>query len=199
VSANQLYLPPDYYRQGTNRGFKNPRRAGVINPRILRLQTTEGRRDPTAPKLPKVRELGVSQPYGDMPDWWQYSLGEWIVYWYLVYVKHFVPEKDFYHQSIAFVPFLYQDIDVTQADFLLDYGPDTPLGVSNRYKALIFDPFDPFTHDMDTDIKRRMLAGEAGYLIVFMLQAMLESIPETVIEAGLKGKDLSDRGDGGEG
>lgn len=185
-------IPKDI-RRGVNRGFKNPRRAGSVNPRVRGLETTRGRDVEGAPKLPKV-DTRVVQNYPPVPDSWGYSEGEWIIYWYLSKVKGFAPERDFYHQAFAYVPFLFARKTDTSADFLIPYGFNSRLGFNTDYQALIFDPYDDFTHDAEFDRQRLIALEETGYKVVYMKQQDLMLRHKEIIEAGLQGRDLSDRG-----
>lgn len=187
---------PDEIRRNVNRGFRNPRRPGSVNPRVRGQEGIRGREVEGAPKVPKPKPLRQFS-YKEMPGSWGYSLGEWIVYWYLTERKRFRLEEDFYHQSFAYAPFLYAGRDDTRADFLIVYGALTRLGYNSTYKALIFDPYSEFTHDVETDERRRRELADEGYQLIFMDQDALERDYANIIESGLKGRDLSNRGPGG--
>lgn len=179
-------------RQGSNRGFKSPRRQSTQNPKIARVETP-GR----TLEGPKVKPTKAPKPLGIWPNppaEWGYSLGEWIVKWYLQERRHFVEGTDYYHQSFAYVPFLFANTNRTNVDFVIPYGPGTKLGINFRFKALIFDPYVDFTHDREFDLKRKQALYDEGYDLVFFEAKMLERDTENVIERGLLGQDLSDRG-----
>lgn len=181
-------------RTTTNRGFKNPRRRWNINPVVSR-PYAGGRTLPGAPLLPRRLVLEKYQPYPNPPNWFLGPIGEWILYWYFTEKKHWLEGKDFYYQAPVFAPFLFSSRDFTRVDFLVDLGPTSAAGQIANYQALALDPITPFTHpDPAFDKRRRAELDAAGYLLIFLETSALEGNPTVIIEAALRGRDLSSRG-----
>lgn len=179
-------------RTPTNRGFSNPRARRYVAPTVARYRSSANLAG--APAIGRRHFLKKWQPYPDVPYWWQGPKNEWIVFWYLTFVKHWQKDKDFYYQAPVFAPFLFSSRDFTRVDFLIDLGPNSAAGAIGRYKAIGLDPITPFTHpDPAFDRRRRDELEEAGYLLVFLEGAMLETNPRDVIEKALRGQDISSR------
>lgn len=176
-----------------NRGFRNPRRVFMVNP-ALRHGVSQVRFVKGAPTLGRRRGLRFGQPYPNPPKWWLGVIGEWVVYWYLTARKRFVEGKDFYYQAAVFAPYLFRARDFTRVDFLVDLGPHSRLGRIGNYTALALDPITPFTHpDPQRDKDKRTSLQLGGYLLIFIEEGPLKQNPQRVMEAALRGKDLSSR------
>lgn len=147
-----------------------------------------------APGIGRRNTIKPYQPYPNAPAWWQGPVTEWIVYWYLTYIKRWQKDKDFYYQAPLFAPYLFSSRDFTRVDFLIDLGSNSAAGAIGRYRALAFDPITPFTHpDPAFDRRRRDELEAAGYLLIFLESTMLEINPRDVIEKALRGQDVSSR------
>jgi hypothetical protein len=180
-------------RTPQNRGFADPRRVFSVNPRVDHTYAG-GRTLPGAPKLGRRRGITFGQPYPNPPRWWQGVVGEWIVYWYLSYRKRYKEGLDFFYQAPVHADGLFRGRDFTRVDFLVDLGPRSRAGQIGRYTAVCFDPITPFTHpDPQADKNKRTALELSGYLLIFMDTDALKMNPQRIIEAGLKGRDLSNR------
>lgn len=180
-------------RTPVNSGFSAPRGTFNVNPEVDR-PYTGGRLAPGAPGLGRRPRLKKGQTYPDPPRWWLGPVPEWIVYWYLIWRKKYEEGKDFYYQAPVFVPFLFQSRDFTRIDFLIDLGPLSKAGMIAGFTALCLDPFTEFTHpDPQADKDKRTELEKQGYLLIFLDVEMLKNGPRRVIEAALRGQDLSNR------
>lgn len=180
-------------RTPTNRGFSNKRAVRFTNPSRPR-SSIENVRHRDAPSPGRRATIRKYQPYPNPPPWWQGPLGEWIIFWYFQSVKKWQEGRDFYYQAPVFAPYLFSSRDFTRVDFLVDFGPDSRAGQIGRYTALALDPITAFTHpDPAFDKRRRAELEEAGYLLIFIETDMLLVDPRNVLEAALRGIDMSSR------
>lgn len=181
---------PSYrgFKKGNSPGkTKNPKVAGT------RVQAPLA----GAPVIGRAHET-QALPFPPMPNWWQASIGEWIVWDYLTRVKKWQERKDFYYQSRVFLPQFYSSRDFTSADFVIDFGPDSAAGMVGAYQALVLDPITPFTHpSLGFDKARRAALEAQGYLLVFIEEADLMHRTAEVMEQALRGIDDSSRGSNG--
>lgn len=180
----------------TNRGFKNPRGRGALNPRVRKVEDTRGTPlDPrTQAPVPKADGLLNAKVYPPMPPTWPKSEGEWICYWYLKYHRHFVEDLDFYFDARVHVQALLRGAPLTQVDFLIDLGPTSPVGEIGWWKAIVLDPYTDFTHTFQYDKDRRDALNERGYLVIFLYEPRLKEEPIYLLDEALRGRDHSDRG-----
>jgi hypothetical protein len=130
----------------------------------------------------------------DQPDSWMSSEEEWIIYWYLKYKLKWVEDEDFYYQGRVYVDALFANRDFTQADFIIDTGPETKIGMIGNISALVLDPFTEFTHDRDLDFRRWQALAEEGYGLIFLASNDVKWRTAHVVAEALKGKDISNRG-----
>lgn len=181
-----------------NRGFKNPRGAGALVPRVRKVEGTRGRPIDPATQAPAQDATGLlrQQVYPPMPPTWAKSEGEWIVYWYLSEYKHWREGTDFFFDTRIFVQALLRGLPLTQVDFLIDLGPGSPAGQLGWYTALVLDPFTEFTHDYQYDKDRRAELERRGYLLIFLDEDALRQQTLFVLGEALKGRDHSNRGTG---
>jgi hypothetical protein len=180
-------------RTPTNRGFSNPRRSFEVNP-VVKRPSGGGRFAKGAPTLGRRRKIVFGLPYPNPPSWWHGVVGEWVIYWYLTVRKRFKEGLDFYYQAPVYAPFLFRSRDFTRVDFLVDLGPRSRAGRIGHYSALAFDPFTQFTHpNPQADKDKRTSLELGGYLLIFMETQALKLNPQRIVEAGLKGQDLSNR------
>lgn len=187
----------DYTHGGSNRGFKAPRRKGVVNPRVRKQEGTRGAVVATAVPIPHSNAIGkTAYTWPPPPAWWLHSVGEWIVYWYLTEKRKFKLDVDFYYQSHVYADTLFANVPFTQADFLIDLGADTKLGDWGGYTGLVLDPFVEFTHDYAFDLERARVLNDHGYALVYLEEGALELETEWLIEEALRppGHDHSNRG-----
>lgn len=133
------------------------------------------------------------QAWPSPPATWFASLEEWIVYWWFKYKEKWVEGKDFYYNGRIFVPHLNPVKDFTQADFIIDLGPNARAGMYQDYQAIVLDPFTEFTHDYTFDVERRQALMEQGYLLIFMAEWDVKYRTTYVIQQALLGHDLSNR------
>lgn len=161
------------------------------------------------PRIPRQRRTAESQrPYDDPPTDWLYSLGEWVVYYYLTKIKGWqkiggdldsgdtpvpIPQRSFYQQVRVRALSIFVNTDETRIDFLI------PQGTGGSVRAIALDPYSPFTHpNASLDLlKRDVLEKQQGIRLVFLEDSRLESGDFQLIEDGLKGIDTSLRGTGG--
>lgn len=181
-------------RTPVNRGFRFRRSRRVVNPIISR-RYAGGRTLPGAPLIGRRQGVKRALLYPNPPLTWSASLGEWVVFWYLRYIKKYELNVDFYYQAPVFAPFLFSSRDFTRVDFLIDFGIGSKAAPVGDYKALCLDPITPFTHpDPELDKEKRNELALAGYLLIFLETDQLLTDPKRVIEAALSGNDLSSRG-----
>lgn len=180
-------------RTPINRGFKNPRRVFTVNPLVAR-PYAGGRALKGAPSIPRTKGPKGSQAYPNPPGWWFGPVAEWVVYWYLTTRKHFKEGLDFYYQAPVFAPGLFRNRNFTRVDFLVDLGPTARAGQIGHYSALAMDPFTAFTHpDPQLDKDKRTALELGHYLLIFLEEMALKMNPQRVVDAALKGRDLSNR------
>jgi hypothetical protein len=142
--------------------------------------------------VPKDGRAGRIWP--DQPDWWLSSEEEWIVYWYLKHKLKWTEDEDFYYQGRVYTDALFASKDFTQADFIIDLGPESKVGQLGHLTALVLDPFTEFTHDRDTDFRRWQALLDNGYGLIFMASEDVKGRTAHVITEALRGKDISNRG-----
>lgn len=176
-----------------NRGFKTPKRQQSVNPRVRKAEGTRGTPLPGAARV-RPQSLVPAKAYPPMPPTWLKSEGEWVVYWYLKYHKGWDEGTDFYFDTRIFVEALLRGVPLTQADFLIDLGPTSPLGSLGWFTALVLDPFTEFTHDFQYDKDRRDALAEEGYLLIFLAEETLKQGPIFLLDEALRGRDYSNRG-----
>lgn len=176
-----------------NRGFKNPRRTFNVNP-VVKRPSGGGRFAKGAPTVGRRKGITFGLPYPAPPKWWFGPTGEWVVYWYLTARKRYKEGLDFYYQAPVYAPYLFRSRDFTRVDFLVDLGPTSRAGRIGHYSALALDPITPFTHpDPQMDKNKRTSLELGGYLLVFLDTEPMKLNPARIIDAALKGKDLSSR------
>lgn len=174
-------------------GQSGRQRAGLATPDVGAGLAT-GSALAGAPGLGREPEIHYGRAWPDAPDWWWHSEEEWIVYWYLKNKLRFEEGKDFYYQGRVYVPYLYQGKDFTQADFIIDLGPETPVGELVGYTALVLDPFTEFTHDRELDYRRWQALADEHYGLIFMAEHDIKWRLAFVVAEALRGKDISNRG-----
>jgi hypothetical protein len=176
-----------------NRGFTAPRRSFTIAP-VVKRPAGGGRFAKGAPTLGRRKTLKSAQPYPNPPNWWLGVVGEWVVYWYLTDRKRYVEGLDFYYQAPVHAPYLFRAKNFTRVDFLVDLGPKSRAGRIGHYSALALDPITAFTHpDPQADKRKRASLELGGYLLIFLQTEPMKLNPPRIIDAALKGKDLSNR------
>ena len=180
------------------RGFKrrNSGKGRQVNPERKRLRAP-GRHLAGAPLLPRPerKELAL-HAYPDPPPNWIAPVEEWIVYWYFNSYLRWQLGKDWYYQGRIYLPYFFESVDFTQADFIIPLGAGHRAGQLGAYQAIVLDPFTEYTHSFDLDMKRKQALDAAGYLLIFLAQYDLEHRTLDVMRQALLGKDLSDRGAG---
>jgi len=169
-------------------------RAGLATPDLGLGALLPGASLAGAPGGYQEEQIRYGREWPPAPAWWWHSEEEWIVYWYLKNKLKYVEGQDFYYQGRVYVPYLYQGKDFTQADFIIDLGPESPAGTLGDLTALVFDPFTEFTHDHDLDYRRWQALEDEGYGLIFMAEHDIKWRLAFTIAEGLKGKDLSNRG-----
>lgn len=180
-------------RTPVNRGFQNPRRVFNVTP-VVRRPSGGGRFAAGAPTLGRRRTIQFGQVYPNPPNWWKGVVGEWVVYWYLTARKHYKVGLDFYYQAAVYAPYLFRSRNFTRVDFLVDLGPRSRAGRIGHYTALALDPITPFTHpNPQLDKAKRASLELGGYLLIFLDTVPLKLNPQRIIEAALRGRDLSSR------
>lgn len=144
------------------------------------------------------RRYGYPQdrPWTRLPASWLGPATEYAVYWYLT--KHGVgPQRrklregrDFFYQRGLAAPGLFFRKPFTRGDFILPrYG--------RAVRGLVIDPISFFTHPSPWfDRRKRRILALAGWRVVFIEDYMLANNPRFVIEAALRGADLSHLGQG---
>lgn len=150
-----------------------------------------------APVIPRARiPASLLLPYKPMPPSWPNSLLEWVTFDYLTRVKHFTIFVDFQFQAAVPAPGL-NGKGFTRADFLVLPGGKAGLPDGFYPRGLILNPISPFTHPSRAkDTIERLILGNNGFLEIFLDDVPLLATPRFVIEAGLRGRDLSSRGAG---
>lgn len=148
-----------------------------------------------APTIQRPRTPSHTYIFPAPPPDWLASIGEWVVFWYLMYVKRWPLNETWYYNGRVFLPYFYTSQDFTQSDFIVDLGPLSAAGMLAGYTAMVLDPITPFTHpDPQHDKDRRDALGGEGYLLVFLEEHDLLFQTRRVLEAALRGQDLSTRG-----
>lgn len=103
------------------------------------------------PRIPRQRRTAESQrPYPPPPPGYLYSLGEWIVEWYLTRVKGWkkigaagddyttttlVPGRSFWQQVRVPALGIFVNTDETRLDFVI------PQGAGGQVRSIALDPF----------------------------------------------------------
>lgn len=155
------------------------------------------------PRVPRQRRTAESQrPYPPPPADWLYSLGEWVVFYYLTRIKGWqkigstdddyttttaVKGRTFFQQVRVHALSIFVNTSETRIDFLV------PLGSGGSWQAIAIDPRDPFTHpDEALDrLKRIVLEQQQRIRLVFIENVRLIAGDFEVIEQALKGIDES--------
>lgn len=178
------------------RGFSraNAGRRGVQAPALPR-GGLPSKKVPGAPVIPRVR-VNEAATSPALPAGWGNSQLEWIVWAYLVLRKRFREGRDFAYQAALPAPGLNSK-DFNRADFwILPTGAN---GVPDGFypRGVVLNPISPFTHQLAAKDKiERLILGNAGFREVFLDDRDLQTRPGPVIEAGLRGRDRSSRGEG---
>lgn len=137
-------------------------------------------------------------PFGrvwpDPPAWWWHSEEEWVVYWFLKHKLKLVEGQDFYYQGRVYLENYTPNKNFTQADFIIDLGPETPVGQIGDLNALVLDPFTEFTHNKKNDFDRWAALLKEGYAVIYMASDDVKYRTAHVVAEALKGKDISNRG-----
>ena len=161
------------------------------------------------PRIPRQRRTAEAQrPYPPPPQDWLYSLGEWVVYYFLTRIKGWqkigatdddystttvIPGRTFYQQVRIPALGIFVNTDETRLDFVV------PQSRGGAWRSVGIDPFSDFTHpnpSLDL-LKRTVLEQQQNMRLVFIEDARLEAGDFEVIEQALRGIDESSRGSGG--
>lgn len=160
------------------------------------------------PRIPRQRRTAEAQrPYPPPPADWLYSLGEWVVFFYLTRIKGWqkigttdddystttvIPGRTFYQQVRVHALSIFVNTDETRIDFLC------PQGAGSMVRAIALDPYDPFTHpNASLDLlKRTVLMDQQKIQLIWLENARLEAGDYELIEQALRGVDESARATG---
>jgi len=162
---------------------------GATTPRLPRAEL------PGLTGVPRAKTPTHTYVWPPPPQTWLASIGEWITFWYLMYIKRWEFNRTWYYNGRVFLPFYFASRDWTQADFIVDLGPGSQAGMLAPYRAIVLDPITPFTHpDPQRDRDRRTALDEEGYLLIFLEEWALMFQTRRVLEDALRGRDVSTRG-----
>lgn len=160
-------------------------------------------------RVPRQRRTAESQrPYPPPPDGYLYSLGEWVVEFYLTRIKGLkkvgqdndeyttaavIPGRSFFRQVSIAALGIFINTDETRIDFLIPQGPG---GVT---RAIALDPISAFTHPNPTLdlLKRTVLWQQQRIALIWLDDERLIAGDFTVIDDALRGVDQSSRAHGG--
>lgn len=162
---------------------------------LKRGSLTRTRRLEGAPLVPYVRDQrNQREPWRDVPPGFPGSNLEYAVWWYFteegIQPNHrkLIPGRDFFWQRAQAAPGLFIGQGFTRSDFVLPGWPGAPRGI-------VLDPLTAFTHSSAWfDLRKRNILLGRGWKVIFLDGMPLLSSPRTIIEAALKGVDLSRRG-----
>lgn len=176
------------------RGYELDISPGIQNPAVAGLRTP-GRQLGGAPYVPHIEEV-VEHVWPDPPETWGFSVGEWVVYWYLKYFLKWEEGIDWYHNGRVWLQGFHASNNFTPVDFIIDLGPGTRLGVYGKYTARVLDPITDYTHQNKVyDRERRNALAEEGYDLIFLDWWDLEWRTHHIIPQALRGIDESSRND----
>jgi len=159
---------------------------------------------PGAPRVPRSQGVTRKSLRGDLFEprpGWTGSLNEWVVYAVLTrrlgYTAINEGGRDFYYGNVDIPLPGYLRGGKFRADFIIPYGPTRKLGAGFGYTAIIFDPYNEYTHaDHALDLLRKNLLEQARYQYIFMEENALMADPEGIVRLGLRGRDVSPLGVG---
>jgi hypothetical protein len=160
-------------------------------------------------RVPRQRRTAESnRPYPPKPDGYLYSLGEWVVEYYLTRIKGYkkigqdgdeytttavIPNRSFFRQVQVRGLGIFVNTDDTRIDFLI------PQGAGVALRDIAIDPYDNFTHPnpaLDL-LKRTVLMDQQSILLIWLENDRLVAGDFQIIDDALRGIDTSARAHGG--
>jgi hypothetical protein len=144
--------------------------------------------------VPRSHQSPENRPWRNPPQSWGGPATEWSVYWYLS-VHGIEPNGrkltvgiDYYYQRGLAAPGLFLRKPFTRGDFVLP-------GYGKLHRGVVLDPVTPFTHkEYWFDLQKRRILAREGWQVIFIDAPDLYVFPGRVVELGLRGVDISQRG-----